>query len=119
MGLEYGIRIGHTNTASDGKQAEWLLDMLHSRLVFAFGNDETYRIVYHHHQLTVLQQYDRWPEVLEISLEYSRGELEGTVAGERYVYILCHIGGSLVQPLLAVVDDVLKQFLPGTVREEL
>jgi hypothetical protein len=119
MGMEYGIRINELKAELQSEREQQIMDMLYSRLAGVLSADPTYWIAYDNQKLAILQEDEKWPDIMNVYIDTSQGELEGTVIGERYLYIVSYAGRALAAPWLQAIDEQMEQLVPGAVREEL
>ncbi|MFD1888563.1 hypothetical protein [Paenibacillus wenxiniae] len=120
MGMEYGVRIKNGAIAPDRKQEQVIMDKLYSRLAIVLNHDPDYRIKYDQGKLAILQDDEKWPDVMNTYIdEASGGELAGIIGGERYLYIISYTGSALAVRWFAAIDEVMSELVPGSVREEL
>ncbi len=119
MGMEYGIRFNQQQAQSDQQWEQWIMDSLHARLVPLLKDDQDHQVAYDHGKLAILQDDEKWPDVLNAYFITSDGDLEGTVNGERYLYLISYAGRALDGPWLQAIDELMEELMPGAVREEL
>lgn len=120
MGMEYGVRIKSGAIEPDPKLEQAIMDELYSRLALVLADDPDYWIEYEQGKLAILQNNEKWPDVMNAYIDQASGEeLEGISIGERYLYIISYAGSALAAPWLAAIDEVISELVPGSIREEL